>query len=294
MLARFDHAVIGVHSLDAAIATWRGSLAFDPQPGGRHTGRGTYNALVRFGLDYIELISIYDRGEIDARREDNALALAALLDRAEGGMLGFALASDDVEADGLRLRRAGFAVSGPTPMERLRPDGRLLRWRLLVPLGGSWGRPLPFIIQWDDPDDHRLTWEQPGRHANGATAVAALAIAVRELDPWVEVYAEKLGLPLTTRDTVAALNASRARFRVGETSLDLLAPAAPGLIADAAEQGEQPWQLTLAVRDLEAASRTLLQRGVETQRAPGTPDGLLIPPEAALGARIVLLEGAPV
>jgi len=292
MLKRFDHAVIGVRSLEAAIALWRGSLGLDAQAGGRHTGRGTYNAIVRFGLDYIELISIYDRSEIETRGEANALALAGLLDGSEGGMLGFALASDDIEADGRRLRQAGLAVDGPTPMERLRPDGRLLRWRLLVPRGGSWGTPFPFIIQWDDADEQRLSWERPGAHAIGAVAVAALAITVAELHPWVEVYSRQLGLELVSRDASDELGASQARFRVGTTYLDLLAPLGPGLVADAVAHGEQPWQITLRVRDLAAASRELLQHGIETRRAPGVPEGLLIPPELAIGARLVLVDGA--
>ncbi len=45
-------------------------------------------------------------------------------------------------------------------IERLRPDGRLLSWRLLVPGGVPWLRPWPFLIQWDVPDDERLAWER--------------------------------------------------------------------------------------------------------------------------------------
>lgn len=287
MLTRFDHAVIGVRSLEAATAVWRESLGFDANPGGRHTGRGTYNAIVRFGLDYIELISIYDRGEVDARGEPNASALATLLDRAEGGLLGFALASDDIESDARRLRQAGLMVDGPTPMERLRPDGRLLRWRLLVPRGGSWGTPLPFIIQWDDPDAQRLGWEQPGTHANGAEAVQSLAITVSDLDRWVDVYSRQLGLQLIAHDAIDELGASRARFGVGGMHLDLISPSRPGPISGAVTRGEQPWQLTLACRDPSAASRLLHDHGIEPAN---TPDGLLIPPEAAMGARILLVR----
>ena len=55
MPSRFDHLVIAVRDLDAAIARYQ-HLGFEVTPGGKHTGRGTYNALIRFGLDYIELI----------------------------------------------------------------------------------------------------------------------------------------------------------------------------------------------------------------------------------------------
>jgi len=291
LLTRFDHAVVAVRDLDAALSLWRGRLGFDPQPGGRHSGRGTQNGIVRFGLDYIELISIYDADEVQTRGDPNALALAEQLARSEGGLLGFALASDDLAADATRLRQAGVAVIGPAPMERLRPDGRTLRWRLAVPEGGSWGTPLPFFIQWDVADAERLAWEPPGRHANGAQAVVALSLVVADLEPWLSVYANQVGLALVDRGPVADLAAVRAIFRVGRTAIELLAPSGPGVIADAlAANGERPWQVTLGVHDLGAAAHLLAQRGIELLRAPGTPSGLMIPPKSALDARLVLLE----
>lgn len=295
MLTRFDHAVVAVVGLSAAQSVWRNSLGFDVQPGGRHTGRGTENAIVRFGLDYVELISVYDDGEVEARHEPNALALAREISAGGGGLLGFALASDDLEADASRFLHAGLAVAGPAPMERLRPDGRRLRWRLAVPEGGSWGTPLPFFIQWDVPDSERLQWEPPGGHANGAQAIVSVSVVVDALRPWVSLYADQLGLMLVDRGPVAALIAERARFRVGQTTIELLAPAGPGPAADAlAAQGARPWQMTLGVENLEHAARVLALRGVELQRAPGTPEGLLIPPRSALGTQIVLLERSPV
>jgi hypothetical protein len=289
MLTRFDHAVDGVRSLDAGMAAWS-ALGFDANPGGRHTGRGTHNSIVRFGLDYIELISIYDRSEVEARGEPNAEALARLIDRAQGGLLGYAVASDDIEADGRRLREAGFAIDGPTPMERLRPDGRLLRWRLLVPRGGSWGTPLPFIIQWDDSDADRLAWEIPGTHAIGASGVNALAIVVADLEHWTGVYSRQLGLEQTSGDSLPELNADRARFRIGQTSIDLLSPTRPGLVADALHQGEGPWQLMLLCSDLDAAAKLLRDHSTEPLVAPGAGNGILIPPELAMGARVVLVD----
>jgi catechol 2,3-dioxygenase-like lactoylglutathione lyase family enzyme len=295
MLTRFDHAVVAVRDVEAARAIWRGSLGLDAQPGGRHTGRGTENAIVRFGLDYIELISIYDIAEVEARRDPNALALARRIEAGQGGLLGFALASDDLPADVSRFQQAGLAVTGPAPMERLRPDGRRLRWRLAVPEGGAWGTPLPFFIQWDVADAERLNWEPPGRHAIGARAIVALAVAVDKLSPWVSRYAEQVGLVLVDRGPVAELGADRARFRIGRTWIELLAPSGPGPLTDGLPAGgPQPWQLTVAVQSLSSAAHVLALHGVELQRAPGTPAGLLIPPQHALGARIVLVEAAPV
>ena len=59
MITRFDHAVIAVADLDLAIETYS-ALGFEVFLGGRHEHRGTHNALIRFGADYIELLGVYD------------------------------------------------------------------------------------------------------------------------------------------------------------------------------------------------------------------------------------------
>jgi len=292
MLTRFDHAVVAARSLDDALVRWRERLGFDARAGGRHTGRGTHNAIIRFGLDYVELISVYDRAELEGRMEDNALALARELDAHEGGLIGFALATDDIAGDAARLRQAGLPVIGPAAMERLRPDGVLLKWRLLVPEGGSWSRPLPFFIQWDLADRERLTVDPPGVHANGATSIAELAIVVADLDASAALYERFPGLEAVGRDELENLGARRARFRVGTTFLDLLAPVRSGEVSGAlAARGERPWQLTIAVDDVAAARRALLDGGVEAVHVSAPAPGWLIPPDDALGARIVLVEG---
>lgn len=293
MLTRFDHAVVGVRSREQGIDLWRSQLGFDAQPGGRHTGRGTHNAIVRFGLDYVELISIDDRALVEQRGDENALALAALLDRSPGGLLGFALATDDIEADAVRLRANGLAVRGPTPMERMRPDGRLLRWRLLVPAGGSWGTPLPFFIQWDVPDAERLTWERPGTHGNGARSIASLAITVSDLDRWADVYERQLELEPLGRDRLEALGARRAHFRCGQTQLDILAPDGAGPVADAVAAGhEAPWQLTIRIAGTPAARQFLSARGINLRQPSGESSDIPIPPEQALNARLLLSDRA--
>jgi glyoxalase-like protein len=192
----------------------------------------------------------------------------------------------------LRMRAAGLAVRGPTPMERLRPDGRLLQWRLLVPDGGSWGTPLPFFIQWDLRDADRLSWEKPGRHENTAQRIQSIDLVVQDLPQWVDVYQRQLGLEFLGGDRVAELGAARARFRCGETDLHLLAPDGPGPVATAIQAGARgPWQMTIAVSNIDRAARLLAEHGLDTLPAPGSPGGLLIPPELALNARIVLVGG---
>jgi catechol 2,3-dioxygenase-like lactoylglutathione lyase family enzyme len=220
---RLDHIVIAVRDLGDGIARYR-ELGFDVRAGGRHTGRGTHNAIVRFGLDYLELISVFD--EPAARAAGRGELLDAL---AEGeGPVAYALATTDIEAEAERLARGGLAVSGPFAMERLRPDGTRLSWRLVIPGDGSYRRPWPFFIQWDQPDADRLARDGGGAHPNGALGVRSLTVGVRDLEAARHLYADVLGLEPTG---VRGFRAGPARIDLEQRALD--GPAAIVLDAPA-------------------------------------------------------------
>ena len=289
MVTRFDHAVIGVRNLDEAIRRYQ-SLGFDVSPGGRHTGLGTYNAIVRFGLDYLELISIYDENEVSTRGPGGKVLLDFLRQR-EGGLLGYALATTALQQAAERFQHAGLAAQGPFPMQRIRPDGRLLSWRLLVPGGVSWRQPWPFLIQWDIPDEQRLSWEKPGAHSNGVTGWTGIAIAVRNLENAIDLYQRQLGLALSQRDDVPHLAVQRASFQVGTSKIDLLIPTGTGPVQQMlTEVGEGPFEITLAVKDLNQAREVLRQGGMSPEPGSEGPATLILPLHQALDARLVLVE----
>jgi len=198
MITRLDHVVIGVRDLDEAIRNYQ-QLGFDVRPGGRHTGLGTHNALIRFGLDYIELLAVYDESEVTRSGGRGHFMTEYLRDR-PGALLGFALASDNLEDE---AARGGAPDSGYMPgkvfaMQRTRPDGQVLSWRLLVPGQHTWRRPWPFLIQWDTPDPQRLGWEGIGDHANGARGVAGLRVAARNVPAVLSIYDKQLGLAVSS------------------------------------------------------------------------------------------------
>ncbi|MER3399503.1 MAG: hypothetical protein C4316_13430 [Chloroflexota bacterium] len=293
MITRFDHGVIGVRDLEAALAYYRQVLGLDARPGGRHTGRGTHNGIVRFGLDYLELLSVCDPAEAAATGLRGQVLLR-FLEQRPGGLVGFCLATDWAELLAGRLRERGLDVTGPFEMERLRPDGRLLRWRLVVPGGVAWRRPWPFFIQWDVPDAERLVWEPPGSHALGVEGVVGVAVLVESLEAGRELYVAKLGFePVAAEDYVAELGAGRLRLRYGPVSVELLAPQGPGpLRAELEEVGPGPFEFRLKVADPERARRFLTGRGVRTVEVSWVDGGLLIDPDQALGARLVLVREA--
>ena len=101
MLTRLDHTILAVHDLAAASATYE-RLGFRVSPGGEHPRWGTHNAIVRFGLDYLELLAIKDRqaAEESGFRE----GLLSYLEGGEG-WVSYAVATDDAEAEITALRQ---------------------------------------------------------------------------------------------------------------------------------------------------------------------------------------------
>jgi catechol 2,3-dioxygenase-like lactoylglutathione lyase family enzyme len=256
---RFDHAVIAVPDLDSAVSAYR-DLGFDVSFGGKHTGRGTHNAIIRFGLDYLELLGIYDAAEERASGGE----LSDFLERNGGGLVAFALATSSID-ELAEAWTADFApVGAPEPMERVRPDGFRLSWQLLIPGGSPWGKPWPFIIQWDTPDDQRLVRDAPGRHANGASGVAGLTVRTNSVGKLLPLYATDLGLAAETDragDAVMSLQSMRIRLATGHE--------------------ERPTEVALYVSDLRRAADAI---GVR----PGAEQPLVLPQDHTFGARIVV------
>jgi catechol 2,3-dioxygenase-like lactoylglutathione lyase family enzyme len=289
MITRFDHVIIGVRDLDVATQRYQ-QLGFDVRPGGRHTGLGTHNAIIRFGLDYIELLSIYDEAEARASKLGGPVLLDFLHKR-EGGLLGYALAVADIEQEAERFRGTELLVEEPFAMQRLRPDGRLLTWRLLIPGGLGWRRPWPFLIQWDAPDEQRLSWEGLGTHPNGASAWIGAAVAVRNLESATDLYQHQFGLALQGSGEVSHLAARHTTFQLGTSNIDLLTPTAEGPVQQVlTDLGEGLLEVSLAVKDLDQARSFLRQRGIDFEPEVTGPGTLLISPHHALGARLILAE----
>ncbi|CAN5226168.1 hypothetical protein BH20ACT16_BH20ACT16_03580 [soil metagenome] len=69
--------------------------------GGRHEGVGTHNRIVPLGNGYLELIAVCD--EEEAGRSAVGSALKARIDELGDGLMGWAVAVDDVQPEAERL-----------------------------------------------------------------------------------------------------------------------------------------------------------------------------------------------
>ena len=147
-LAEVDHLVFAATTLAQGI-DWFGELTgIVAQPGGKHAGMGTHNALVKLGDRlYLEIIAIDPEGEPPARKRwfdlDDGDLRADLLERPQ--LIHWVARTRDLD---LAIARAGYETGPASPFSR-----GPYRWRITVPDDGT--RPgrgvLPTLIQWDVP-----------------------------------------------------------------------------------------------------------------------------------------------
>ncbi len=186
MTLHLDHIVVAVADLDRASEDYR-ALGFTVNKGGTHANRATHNALVVFeDGTYIELLA--------PTGED---PLPGLIDfgrmlRPDEGLTGFALRTDDIDAEAARLRAAGFAVGAVVPGSRQKGD-RLIEWKLALIDDGF----APFLIQdmtpraWRVPTDAEVVM-----HANRALGMPAVVYIIRNMKILRTHFSRLLGVPV--------------------------------------------------------------------------------------------------
>ncbi len=181
MLLGLDHAIIAVRDLSGAMQQLEHVLGVTVTPGGEHPEDGTHNAIVRFGVEYLELISVLDPAR--AAASERGQAVVQFLDRGDG-LLGFALGTDHLDADMAGIAGRNLRLVGPIPGSRRRPNGTVMTWRRAAVANDLWGHTFPFLIQHDTPMQERRQWAPPEGHPLGVRGVPLLAVAVAELDQY--------------------------------------------------------------------------------------------------------------
>ena len=146
MLVSIDHLILAVRDLDVAAAELERTVGLAATGGGRHEALGTANRLVWFGDSYVELVAVADP-VVAAMSWLGGPTLAAL-ERGDG-FIGWAIRTDGLDADIRSARATGARFGDPQGGERLRPDGRLVRWRVAIP-GPIGAAELPFLIERDE------------------------------------------------------------------------------------------------------------------------------------------------
>jgi catechol 2,3-dioxygenase-like lactoylglutathione lyase family enzyme len=285
MLTRVDHAMICVPDLAKGIAAYT-RLGFTVYPGGSHTGRPTHNAIAFHDEDYLEILSIRDRGAVVPGSPD--AGLADYLDRG-GGFRIVAVQSDDLAADVTAMRQRGVDVGEIRDGGRRTLEGQELRWRAAF-LGPPDALPIFFIQHLTPLAERKAQAMRLVPHPNGVMRMERVYIAVPDVAAAAGTYARVLGLPVPKIQRGAVIKADMAVFDLGPTGLTLAQPAEPGPAAEAlARRGSGPFQVLHRTHSLDTVARVLAANGVPAPARGVRNTGeqaMLVPPEHGCGAYI--------
>lgn len=201
---RWDHTVHYVNDLTASIAafTENGLIA---RSGGSHTEWGTYNALSYFGLSYIEFLAIEHPQQLASSSIVNHVCQDALTLLPKQQILSrVALRTNNIDRIYASLANKNLQLSQILQGKRVDTQGRLIEWRMFTIGGDINGLPYPFIIQWGNTDENRLTQlrqqqidvPHPAGDVNIQSAIFKVSQPALVAARWNELF----GLALSSQD----------------------------------------------------------------------------------------------
>lgn len=142
-----DHILLGSSDLERGIAFVEERSGVRAAFGGVHPGQGTQNALLSLGeRRYLEIIA-------PDPKQSGVEQYSVITKLKEPRLIGWAAHRDDLTQFSEQLRKAGTEFAGPLAGSRLRPDGKVLRWRALR-FKEDHGGLLPFFIEWSKDSVH--------------------------------------------------------------------------------------------------------------------------------------------
>jgi hypothetical protein len=260
MLTGIDHVLIACADPDSAAAELEAAVGLRTSPGGRHEAQGTFNRLVWLGDSYVELMGVFDP-ELAEQSWWGRHALAVIgraPDRA--GYMGVVVASDDLSADAAVVRGRGSVLGPPEDGSRVRPDGRVVRWRLAHAASPDADLGLLFVIEHDRAG---AEWS-PAERAERAAMVHPLGSVAR---------LERVEVPVA--------NMQAATMRVHR---DIGVGFRPSLSGGGARDGAVGRQtLRLLVGRAAVAPRVVIRAGSEARNVEVLGCRWLVEPEVGLG-----------
>ena len=139
-----DHLVYAAPELDAAVAEVEERFGVRAAGGGQHVGLGTHNRLLALGpRTYLEIIAPDpEQPEPDVPRPFGVDGVT------EPGLVGWAVACDDIDCAREAAVAAGFDPGEVIDGQRRTASGDVLRWRLTA--NALTGGVVPFLISWGD------------------------------------------------------------------------------------------------------------------------------------------------
>jgi len=199
---KIDHAVMVVGDLNQSIEKFR-NAGYTVIPGGEFPGAQTHNALIPFSDgSYIELFASVDpdmavqmknlvlTGSFDEAMKDlDLMDKRFMLHLADSpGVRDFAISADGVNLteESVRVTSNGLNLSSPIAMTRTGEKGEV-KWHVDLPMTKN-QMAYPFLIADDTPRLYRVEEVNNSFHANGATGVKSLTVAVSDPSSVLPLY----------------------------------------------------------------------------------------------------------
>lgn len=144
LLTRIDHLIYAAPDLEAAVDDLEHRLGVRASGGGQHLGQGTHNSLLALGpATYLEVVAP------DPRQPEPPGPRPYGVDGVtRPGLVGWAIACDDIEAAAGDARARGFDPGDVIEGQRLTSTGETLRWRSTR--NALTAGVVPFLIDWGD------------------------------------------------------------------------------------------------------------------------------------------------
>lgn len=247
----FDHLVCFYKKPEEAIPPLK-QMGIHAVNGGRHEFWGTYNSLTYFGLSYIEFLGI-ENLSIAEKQEDNRLitqVVEQLSKENREGPARIAVRTDCIEQLAVKFKEEGFTVYGPLPGQRVRADGKVIRWSLLFPENAANELTLPFFIQWEKPDEARFSELEEqgliGLHNVGNPKFESVGFVVYNLDKSITRWGKLFNLKQSEEFIDISINARCRNLELSGTKLLFCTPIGEGPAEKVLkEKGETPFLVNL-------------------------------------------------
>ncbi|MFZ3578895.1 VOC family protein [Virgibacillus sp. DJP39] len=150
MLA-LDHVVIAAMNAEELSAQYGNKFTIKSIRGGQHNEWGTKNYMSYFSNDsYIEWLGTYDNEKSAQTTNPLIKHLMHVLEKNVSGPFQFALRTTQMDNYVNHFREKDIPFDGPFSATREKPDGSILKWRMLFPSYNYETEVLPFLIEWED------------------------------------------------------------------------------------------------------------------------------------------------
>lgn len=196
-LINWDHTMINVPNLKESIDFFADEgIIF--KLGGRHENWGTANALGYFGINYIELINVFNQQKAGLVSRASSAAVYDVVQDFNQHKKRFntvAIRTDDLESIRQRLKLLGIAAGPILEGKRLNEKNQLITWRIFFIDDDIDGLPYPFFIDWENSDADRerqlvaqgLIQQHPAGDLNVVKAVFEVSNPVQVSQQWAKI-----------------------------------------------------------------------------------------------------------